>query len=81
MVKINLAPAMALLLPGAEDYAGRVFKLIFRCEAFSDGTQRSISVRVKITAGGEVNMCDYEVIGGQVRGIHHYTAEAYYLSN
>ena len=81
MVKIDLAPALTLLLPGAEDYAGDVFKLIFTCKTFSDSTQKSISVRVKITASGEVNMCGYEVIGGQVRGMDQDTAETYYLSN
>lgn len=76
-----MVPALTLLLPEAEGYAGHVFNLIFRCEAFSDGVQKSISVRVMITAGGEVNMYDYEVIGGQVRSMDQDTAGAYYLSN
>jgi hypothetical protein len=81
MVKINVAPALTPLFPRAEGYAGDIFKLIFTCEAFSDGTQKSISVRVKITDSGKLNVCDCEVKGGQVRGMDQDTAETYYLSN
>lgn len=37
---------------------------VFTCKALSDGSQKTILVRLEITANGDVNVCDYEVTAG-----------------
>jgi hypothetical protein len=66
MAKIKVDPAFAMLLPAAEIHDRNVIRFIFTCKALSDGTQKTISVRIRIAANGEVNVCDYEVTGGPI---------------
>jgi hypothetical protein len=69
MVKIRMDPAFTMLLPEAEIYDPNVIRFIFTCKALSDGSQKTLSVCCKITASGEVSVCDYEVGGGPLPGL------------
>jgi hypothetical protein len=74
MAKRKLAPASTLLSPSVEGYGRNALEFVFTCETFSDGSQKTIYASVKIANNGEVNVCDYEVIRGQIPGMDRDTA-------
>lgn len=63
-----------MLLPGAEIFTRNVISFIFTCKALSDGSQKTIAVRSRITADGEVYVYDYKVTGQPVPGMNQDTA-------
>ena len=74
MAKKTLVPGSTLLLPGRDVYSRKALNFVFTCETFSDGSQKTIFASVRITNNGEVNVCDYEVIKGELPGTYQDTA-------
>lgn len=74
MAKRLPVPGSTLFLPGAGVYGRKALGFVFTCEAFSDGIQKTVYASVRITNNGEVDVCDYGVIKGQLPGTDQHTA-------
>ncbi|HET7215928.1 MAG TPA: hypothetical protein VFL79_20220 [Terriglobia bacterium] len=67
-------PALAMLMPGAEINDSNIITFMFTCKALSDGSEKAVSVRCRISAGGEVSVCDYEVAADPAPGMEQDSA-------
>lgn len=69
MDKMKSDPALAMLMPGAEINDSNIIRFIFTCKTLSDGSEKAVSVRCRISASGEVSVCNYEVAGDPAPGM------------
>lgn len=74
MDKMKADPAFAKLLPDAEIYDPNIIRFIFTCKTLSDGSEKAVSVRCRVSASGEVSVCDYEVAGDPAPGMEQDAA-------
>lgn len=74
MDKMKADPALAMLMPEAEIYDPNIIRFIFTCKTLSDGSEKAVSVRCRISADGEVSVCDYEVAAAPAPGMEQDAA-------